>query len=114
MRFNRDALLNEANDECLGRKKKEWDATVRIDAEIKAALNELDGEEARRAAFVRLLTCVRSRTRLLKPTPGQGSVGWVAPVFLIHRLKNVAARQALWLRPCETWRAERGHLRPVF
>jgi len=57
---------------------------------------------------------VRAQTRLLKPTPGKGSVGWCAPVFLINRLKNLASRQGLWLRPVETWCAQRGSLREEF
>lgn len=86
----------------------------RIDAEIKSALNEFDGEPERQAAFENLLACVRSRTQLLKPTAVPGGAGWVGPVFLIKRLQNLAARQAQWLRSCETWQPVGGNLRPVF
>jgi hypothetical protein len=114
MKLNPCALSNELNDESSGRKKKERDVANRIQAEIKAALDELDWDEARRAKFLSLLACVRAHTQLLKPTPGQGSAGWVAPVFLLGRLKNLAARQGLWLRPCESWRPQGSNLRSAF
>jgi hypothetical protein len=110
MKFNKGAFPIEQYNEST--RKKE--AAVRIDTAIKAALNELGDEEERRAAFLNLVACVRSRTQLLKPTPGQGGAGWVAPLFLISRLKNLARRQGLWLRPCEAWRPEGGSLRPTF
>lgn len=113
MKLNPCSILSEPNHKTIGRRKKEQDA-VRIDAGIKSALDELDNDEARRAAFLCLLACVSSRTTLLKPTPGRGSPGWVAPVFLINRLKNLAARQRHWIRSCESWRLENSNLRPAF
>jgi PcfJ-like protein len=107
------ASSNEPSNENLGRRKREQDA-VRIDAAIKTALEELADDEERRAAFLRLLACVRTLTPLLKRTPGHGTPGWVAPVFLINRLKNLAARQSHWIRPCETWRSDGSNLRPAF
>src|SRR5688572_23151451 len=95
-------------EDLTGKRKKERDANQRIDTEIKAALRQLEGFEERRAAFQRLLACVQSRTRLLRATPGEGSAGWAAPVFLIRRLQNLAARQAHWLRSCETWKPAAG------
>src|SRR5687767_12328305 len=111
MKLDPCALLNEPNNE--SRRTKENDA-VRIDAAIKAALDELGAHAERRIAFLRLLTCVRLRASLLKPTPGLGTPGSVAPVFLIRRLKNLAARQSHWIRPCETWQPASGNLRPAF
>jgi hypothetical protein len=101
------------HDKFTGKTKKARDAENRIHAEIKSALNELRYSE-RQAAFQRLLACVASHTRFLKPTPGEGSAGWAAPTFLIKRLKNLASRQAHWLRPCEVWRPTAGNLRPAF
>src|SRR5205807_9483758 len=86
----------------------------RIDAEIKAVLNQLESRPERRAAFEGLLTCVRAHTDLLKPALGRGSIGWAAPLFLIQRLKSLAARQGNWLRPPETWHPTAGNLRPIF
>ena len=54
------------------------------------------------------------RTPLLRPTLGHGTPGWTGPVFLINRLKNLAARQSHWIRPCESWHARASNLRPVF
>ena len=93
---------HSSNDSLNGKKKKQRDAEQKIRDEIKAALAQLESDRARQAAFQRLLACVQARTELLKPTHGEGSVGWVAPAFLINRLKNLAARQAHWLRSCET------------
>ena len=96
------------------RRKKEQ-AAKKIDAAIKVALVELADFKERRDAFLRLLACVRARTLLLKPTHGQGNPGWVGPVFLINRLKNLAIRQHHWIRPCETWQWSEWqdfHLRP--
>lgn len=101
------------HDKFDGKIKKARDAERRIHAEIKAALRELRYIE-RQAAFERLLACVRSHTHFLKPTPGEGRAGWAAPVFIINRLRNLAARQAHWLRPCENWRPAPGNVRPVF
>ena len=113
MKLNLCGYSNEPNDENFGRTKREENA-VRVDAAIKTALDELGDNKERRAAFLRLLACVRSCTRLLKPTPGKGSAGWVAPVFLIQRLKNLAARQNHWIRPSESGRPETENLRQAF
>ena len=80
MKLDPWAFSNGPNNENLGRRKRQQDA-VRIDAAIKTALEELADDEERRAAFLRLLACVRTLTALLKPTPGHGRPGWVAPVF---------------------------------
>jgi hypothetical protein len=106
--------FDKLNSKHSGRRKKEQDATVKINAAIRDALSELSADEGRRAAFLGLLAWVRERTPLLRPTPGQGSAGWVAPVFLINRLRNIAARHRFWLRPCETWAPEGCNLRPLF
>jgi hypothetical protein len=95
------------------RRKKEQVA-IRIDAAIKAALVDLSDFKERRDAFLRLVACVRLRSPLLKPTPGIGNPGWVWPVFFINRLKNLAARQHHWIRPCETWLPACGNRRPIF
>ncbi len=113
MKLNLCNFSKEPNNENFGRSKREQNA-VRIDAGIKTALDELGDNEERLAAFLRLLACVRSNTQLLKPAPGNGRVGWVAPVFMIQLLKNLAARQNHWIRPCETWRPEPDNLRPAF
>ncbi len=113
MKLDLGAFSNEPSNETRGRRKREQDA-VRIDAAIKTALDELADDEERLSAFLRLLACVRKLTPLLKPTPGHGRAGWVAPVFLINRLKNLAARQSHWIRPCETWRSDGSNLRPAF
>ena len=97
-----------------GQRKKEQDAAVKINATLNDALHELRADGERRAAFLRLLACIRERTPLLKATQGQGSAGWAAPVFLINRLKNIAMRHRFWLRPCEQWTPEAGNLRPLF
>lgn len=90
-------------------------AASRIDAAIKEALETLSSNEARRSAFLRLLAQVRERTALLRPVSGQPARGgWVAPVFLVNRLRNVAERSHFWLRPCETWCPEGEGLRLVF
>jgi hypothetical protein len=104
---------NESNNKSFSRRYKEQ-AALRIDAEIKSALDELGAGQERRAAFVRLLAQVRSRTSLLKPGRGRGVPGWVEPIFLLNRLKRLAARQQLWLRPCETWVPPSDNLRPAF
>src|SRR5688572_238163 len=113
MKLNLRDFIDGADDEQLGRRKKEQDA-VRIDTAIKAALEELPDYEQRRAAFMALLSRVRSCTSLLKPTPRQGTPGWVGPVFLLNRLKNLATRQGHWIRSCESWQPRDGNLRPVF
>ena len=95
-------------------KNREQDAAVRIDREIKLALDQFYLQPDRRAAFESLVYVVRTRTRLLRPTPGQGRPGWVAPVFLIKRLRNLAERHGHWIRPCEDWQPSGENLRPVF
>lgn len=109
--MNKSAFLKKPNKENFSKRHNELH---RIDAEIKAALNYFEEYPERRAALERLLKCVRSHTELLKPAPGQGSVGWARVVFLINRLRNLAARQRHWIRPPEAWRAPEGNLRLVF
>ena len=111
MKFNPFTFSDESKSK--SRRKKEQ-AANRTDAAIKVALLELYDFKERRDAFLRLLACVRSRTPLLKPAPGRGNPGWVGPVFLINRLKNLAIRQNHWVRPCETWEPASGNLRPIF
>src|SRR6266404_600424 len=114
MRLYDPNYVGEPNKKHSGRRKKEQEAAVRIDAAIKHTLKELSADLERLAAFLRLLACIRNRTQLLKPTAGPARAGWVAPVFLISRLKNLASRQRFWIRPCETWPPSDGNLRPVF
>jgi hypothetical protein len=102
----------ESNRENPGR-KNEQDA-VRIDGAIKSSLAELGDHNERRDAFVRLLMCVRARTPLIKPIRAGGTPGWVSPVFLINRLKNLASRHAHWIRPCDNWQWDGSRLRPAF
>jgi hypothetical protein len=99
------------SDESLAKRKKEQG---RIDDAISAALAAFEGDRERRLAFERLVATVRLRTALLKPTQGRASAGWVAPLFLINRLRNLAARQRHWIRPCEAWESASGNLRPAF
>ena len=80
MKLDPCSFSNEPSNDDLGRRKRKQDA-VRVDAAIKTALDEFANDEERRAAFLRLLACVRTLTALLKPTPGHGRPGWVAPVF---------------------------------
>ena len=61
-----------------------------------------------------LLAHVRSCTPFLKPIPRHGTPGWVGPVFMINRLKNLAARQSHWFRPCESWQPAETNLRLAF
>ena len=109
--MNKCAFPYQPNDESVSKRHKEQQ---RIDAEIKTALNEYEDRPERRAALESLLACVRLRTQLLRPAPGQGRVGWAGPVFLLNRLKNLAARQGLWLRPPDTWQPVTTNLRPAF
>lgn len=95
------------------RRKKDQTAE-QIDVAIKAALEELAEHEQRREAFLALVSRVRSCTSLLKPKPRHGTPGWIGPVFLITRLKNLATRQSHWIRPCESWQTQESNLRPVF
>lgn len=113
MKSNRKNCSRQSSQKAIGRRKKEK-AAVKIDLAIKEALDDLGDDPARRVALASLLACVRSRTTLLKPTPGKGNPGWVAPLFLIHRLKNVAMRQRHWIRPCESWNPPCANLRPAF
>jgi hypothetical protein len=111
MKLNPLIFSDQSNEKKTCRKEQ---AAVRIDFEIKSALDEFCGHPERRAAFLRLLTCVRAHTSLLKPTTGKGAPAWSAPVFLIRRLKNLALRQHHWLRPCETWQPAVESLRLAF
>jgi hypothetical protein len=111
MKLNHLALANGAKLESFGRRKKKRDS-IRIDAAIKKALDELEHHRNGRNAFLRLVACARARTPLLKPSPGRP--GWIAPVFLMNRLRNLASRQSHWIRPCETWEPRGENLRPVF
>jgi hypothetical protein len=113
MKLNHFALVNGSEIDSFGRRKRERDST-RIDAAIKAALDELDHHAQSRTAFLNLLGCVRGRTSLLKPTSGRGQPGWVASLFLLNRLTNLAIRHSHWIRPSETWQPPAGNLRPVF
>ena len=112
MSFTTDALTHDS-DQCPNRNRDQA-AAARIDAEIKRVRNQLYLRPDRRAAFEGLVNCVRTRTHLLRPTPGQGRPGWVAPVFLLKRLQNLADRRSHWLRPCENWRPAGENLRPMF
>jgi hypothetical protein len=113
MKFNHFALVNGLKADSFGRRKKERDS-VRIDASIKEALDELDHHKNGREAFLRLMAHVRACTQLLRPTVNHGTPGWIAPVFLINRLKNLALRQKHWMRPCEDWQPGNGSFRPAF
>ena len=113
MKLDPWAFSNGPNNENLGRRKRQQDA-VRMDAAIKTALDELADDEERRAAFLRLLACVRTLTALLKPTPWPRQTRLGRTGVLINRLKNLAARQSHWIRPCETWRSDGSNLRPEF
>lgn len=113
MKLNHFALVNGSSIDSFGRRKKER-AAARIDEAIKTALDQLDHPAQGRAAFLGLLECVRGRTSLLKPTSGRGTPGWVAPLFLLNRLRNLAIRYSHWIRPCETWQPATGNLRPAF
>jgi len=46
--------------------------------------------------------------------PGQARVGDQAAVFLVHRLSQLAARQAHWIRPLESWQPSGTSLRREF
>ena len=114
MKLNHFALVNASKLDSFGRRKREQHS-IRIDAAIKRALDELLHQTHRRKAFLRLLVGVRAHTPLFKPGAGRGTPGWVAPIFLINRLKNLAARERHWIRPCETWETGRSELlRPAF
>lgn len=113
MKLNLCARSSEPKNKSVVRRQREQDA-VRIDAAIKSALDELHENEERQAAFMVLLECVRARTSLLRPIQGHGAPGWVGPVFLINRLRNLATRLRHWIRPCETWQPESSNLRPTF
>ena len=113
MKLNHFALVNGSTIDSFGRRKKERDST-RIDEAIKTTLDQLDHHPQSRGAFLRLLDCVRGRTSVLKPTLCRGTPGWVAPLFLLNRLRNLAIRHNHWIRPCESWQPPAGNLRPVF
>lgn len=113
MKLNLRDFIDGSEHENVVRRTKDQNAE-RIDAAIKAALEELADNRQRQEAFLELLSCVRSRTVLLKPIPRHGTQGWVGPVFLINRLKNLATRQSHWIRPIDSWRPPKYNLRPVF
>jgi hypothetical protein len=113
MKLNHFAIVKGSTIDSFGRRKKERDS-IRIDEAIKTTLDQLDHHAQGREAFLALLNCVRARTTLLKPTSGHGTPGWIAPLFLINRLRNLAIRHSHWIRSCETWPPEVGNLRPVF
>jgi PcfJ-like protein len=108
------SYVDESNKPGFGRTNKKQAAAVRIDAAIKAALQELSLDEKRQAAFLLLIALVRERTPWLKPASGQGSTQWAAPVFLVNRLRNVAARQGFWIRSLEAWLPDARSLRLTF
>lgn len=110
MKLNLRDFIVGSDHEKLVRRKKDQTAE-RIDAAIKAALEEFGDYEPRRAALFALLARVRSCTSLLRPIPRNGTPGWVGPVFLINRLKNLASRQSHWIRPCESWHPAEDNLR---
>jgi hypothetical protein len=113
MKLNHFAIVNGSTIDSFGRRKRERDAT-RIDETIKSILDLLEHHVDSRAAFLSLLDCVRRRTSLLKPTSGRGTPGWVAPLFLLNRLRNLAIRHKHWIRPCDTWQPREDNLRAVF
>src|SRR5882672_7227108 len=92
-------------------RSREQYAAARIDFEIKTVLEHFCRRPERRAAFERLVRCVRTRTGLLRPVAGHGRPGWVAPVFVINRLRGLAERHNQWLRQCEDWHPSGGNLR---
>ena len=69
--MNPCAFPYQPNDESFSKRQQEQQ---RIDAEIKAALNEFEDRPERRVAIERLLACVRSRTDWI--------VGLVVPTSL--------------------------------
>jgi hypothetical protein len=113
MKLNLRDLIDGAGHEKIGRRKKDQTAE-RIDTAIKTALEEFGDYEERRTAFGLLLARVRAVSSLLKPTPRHGTPGWVGPVFLINRLKNLAMRQGHWIRSCGTWQPTGNKLRLEF
>ena len=105
--------LVESNQHSNATKRNDY-AAARVDAEIKKARNQFYLRPERLTAFDSLVVMARSRTALLRPTPAQGSAAWVAPVFLIKRLRNLAERHSQWLRRCEDWPATGASLRLEF
>ena len=106
--------LEQSSSRHTGQRKKENHARAQVDTAIKKSLDELRSDNNRQAAFLRLLACVRTRTSLLKLVPGRGGSNWIALVFLVHRLKNVAARHRFWIRTIETWRPDCVDFRRMF
>jgi hypothetical protein len=94
--------------------KRHDDAAARIDAEIKCVRNHFYSRPERLAAFDALVAILRSRTSFLRPTPGPARPGWIAAVFLINRLRNLADRQSQWLRSPHDWRPTGASLRLEF
>lgn len=113
MKLNHFALINGSKIDSFGRRKRERDS-ARIDEAIKNILDQLEHHPDSRAAFLNLLDCVRRHTPLLKPTSGRGTPGWVAPLFLLNRLRNLAIRHKHWIRPLETWQRREVNPRPAF
>ena len=113
MKFNHSGLVNGSKVDSFGRRKRERDS-IRIDEAIEAILDQLDHHAGSRAAFLSVLNCVRGRTSLLKPTSGRGTSGWVAPLFVLNRLRNLAIRHKHWIRSLETWQPDEDNLRLVF
>lgn len=113
MKLNPFTCTDESKNKSDSRFKRDQNA-AKIDFAIKSAMDEFGDIPERRRAFMDVVACVRHRTRLLKPTEGQGTPGWLAPVFLINRLKNLAQRQSHWIRSCESWHPWDVSVRPAF
>ena len=113
MKRNYFALPESSTHKNHSQRKRDQDAAT-IDFATRSAIDEFREYPERQDAFLRLVSIVRQRTTLLKPSPGRGTVGWVAPVFLVNRLQNLATREAHWLRPCEAWHPREDSLRLAF
>jgi hypothetical protein len=111
MKHNPLIFSDQSNEKKQCRKEQ---AAARISTEINRLLYKCRRIPWHRGAFLRLLTCVRARTSLLKPTTRQGAPAWSGPVFLIRRLSNLALRLHHWLLPCETWQPTAENPRPAF
>jgi hypothetical protein len=55
---------------------------------------------------------VRQRTDLLRPRAQRN--GWEAPIFLVKRLRTLAARKSFWKESCDSWVPCEGAMRPAF
>jgi hypothetical protein len=89
-------------------------AAARIDARIKCVRNHFYLQPERRVAFDALVAILRSRTALVRPTPGPARPGWSSAAFLINRLRNLAERESQWLRSPHDWRPAGASLRLEF